>query len=312
VERRAADPAELPEVHGLADSRKLVQYVWPVALHGWLLAELVEREVDAAPARAELARVAKLLEEAQAEDGGWGHGRIATPAQANRAEPPAGGLPLAGYPATLVAPTNCAAAAIGFLDAALRRRDSDAAKRAAAHYRKCVLANGNFPYDIRQRSADRDLAGVGRTAGALVAMHALGIPREDPTFTRAADFLRQHWDVVGEGHGSPVLNLVFGALAAHLLGPDAKRAFDDAWLPAVLAKQAADGALDCACTKRLFGSTCDSPAEKGLGLEVFAQGQRAYVTALTTFVLLLDRVRPRVLEPGKPVTPRPARAVTPR
>jgi hypothetical protein len=34
--------------------------------------------------------------------------------------------------------------------------------------------------------------------------------------------------MVGEGHGSPVLNLVFGALAAHLLGPEAKLAFDNA------------------------------------------------------------------------------------
>jgi hypothetical protein len=80
----------------------------------------------------------------------------------------------------------------------------------------------------------------------------------------------------------------------------------------VLAKQAADGALDCACTKRLFGSTCDSPAEKGMGIEVFAQGQRAYVTALTTFVLLLDKNRPRLLEPGTPVKTKPPPAVTPR
>ena len=309
VERRSADPSQLPDGHGVADSQKLVQYVWPLSLSAWLHSECAARNLDAASAHAHLKRVAKVLEEAQMADGGWGHGRISKPEPEPKPAVP-GVVSISGYPATLLAPTNCAAAAIGFLDAALPRPASPAAKRAVEHYRACILSNGNFPYDLRQRTADKDLTGVGRTAGALVAMHALGVSHTDETFRRAVAFLQQHWDLVGEGHGSPVLNLVFGALAARLLGPEAQTAFETAWIPPVLAKQAADGALDCACTKRLFGSTCDSPTEKGGGIAVFTQSQRAYVTALTTFVLLLDRRLPHVLEPRAPTKPPPA--VTPR
>jgi hypothetical protein len=315
VERRVADPSQLPGAHGVADSSKLVQYVWPLSLSAWLHAECALRDLDATAARAHLRRVAKLLDEAQMEDGGWGHGRINAPATVVKPAPKPTGLVLSGYPPTLVAPTNCAATAIAFLDAALPRPASAAAKRAVEHYRACILSNGNFPYDIRQRTADRDLTGVGRTAGALVAMHALGVPHDDATFSRGAAFLREHWDAVGEGHGSPVLNLVFGALAARLLGPDDWAAFQAAWIPPVLAKQAADGALDCACTKRFFGCTCDSPADKGLGIASFAKSQTAYVTALTTFVLLLERGLPHVLVPHAPGERAPGKrapAVTPK
>lgn len=310
VERRSVDPRQLPDAFGVADSSKLVQYVWPLAASAWLLSECVARDLDAAGARAQLKRIAKVLEEAQHSDGGWGHGRISKPPAPPPPPDPRGGLVLSGYPPTLLAPTNCAAAALGFLDAALPRPASPSAQRAVEHYGAAILANGNFPYDLRQRSADADLTGVGRTAGALVALHALGVPHDDPVFLRGAAFLRQHWDLAGEGHGSPVLNLMFGALAAWLLGPDEHVAFEKAWVPALLAKQSADGALDCACQKRLFGSSCDSPGEHGFGIPVFVHGQRAYVTALTTFVLLLDKARPRILEPKAPVTPRPA--VTPR
>ena len=309
VERRTADPSELPDAFGVADSRKLVQYVWPLGATAWLLSECVAHDLDAAGARTQLQRIAKVLEAAQYVDGGWGHGLLSHPAP-----PPAdthGGTVISGYPPTLLAPTNVAAPAIAFLDAALPRPMSESAKRAVEHYRKCILANGNFPYDVRQRTADRDMTGVGRTAGALVAMHALGVPHDDPDFARGSAFLQEHWDLVGEGHGSPVLNLMFGALASWLLGAGPHDAFEKAWVPAILAKQAPDGSFDCACTKRLFGSSCDSPREHGFGIPVFVQSQTCYVTALTTFVLLLDKNRLRILEPTR-TTSRPPPAVTPR
>jgi hypothetical protein len=49
-----------------------------------------------------------------------------------------------------------------------------------------------------------------------------------------------------------------------------------------------------------------------MGIEIFARGQRAYVTALTTFVLLLEKSRPRLLEPRAPTRTKPPPAVTPR
>jgi hypothetical protein len=219
---------------------------------------------------------------------------------------------LSGYPATLLAPTSCAATAVGCADRALQRPPSPLATRAVEHYRKAVLANGNFPYDLRQRSADKDLTGVGRTAGALVSLHALGTPANDPLVKRAGAYLREHWDVAGEGHGSPVLNLLFAALASRLLEPQEVEAFEALWIPRVLAAQTPEGAFDCACTKALFGSTCDGVRERG-GIPAFEATQRAYVTALTTFVLLLDQGRPRLLLPGPDAPAAPRRPdVTPR
>ena len=51
VERRLADPAQLPDGYGQFSSDHLIQTTWPLALHAWLLSECAARGLDAEGAK---------------------------------------------------------------------------------------------------------------------------------------------------------------------------------------------------------------------------------------------------------------------
>ena len=106
-------------------------------------------------------------------------------------------------------------------------------------------------------------------------------------------------------------------MAARMRGEAAQKEFERRFLPRIMERAREDGSLDCICEGKAFGVTCDSPDHgmlAGMG-GVFAEGQKAYVTALLLFPLLLDRKdAPRMLHPpagsapAAPLLP----AVTPR
>jgi hypothetical protein len=312
VERRSKDASQLPARHGVADSRALVQYTWPLGASLLFFAECRARGVLVRETAAPTAAAVRVLVAAQDRNGGFGHGRVS----GERGLDPFPSMPGApGYPSTLVSATNVAAIGLG----AMRRFApagvdvAEPVRALRAHYVRAILPNGNFPYDVSQRSAGDDPTGVGRTAGAVAAMLLLGEPRSSEPVRRATGFLDARLDLLPEGHGSPALNVFLGALQATLRGPAAVKAFEDRWLGPLLAAQAEDGSLDCVCDGRGFGVTCDSP-EKGLfpsGVPAVALGQRAYVTALHLFPLLLDRPdRLRSLGPA-PEGREPAPETTP-
>jgi len=170
--------------------------------------------------------------------------------------------------------------------------------------------NGNFPYDPSQRSAGRDRTGVARTGGALLAMYFLGIPTEDPEFVGSLDFVKRKLEYVSEGHGSATLNFAESALALRLLDDRAWLDFRKEYFPRIIAKQTAAGDIACVCEKKAFATTCDSE-DRGMP-EMFTAGQRVYVTALNTFVLLLDTGRLDILRKRpKPVPRREVATETP-
>lgn len=314
VERRSRDRASLPTAHGVADSERLVQYTWVLGASALFFGEAAARGLQRSEAEGALRRIHALLAEAQDANGGWGHGRIAGPVDGARGRSGLPAPPVAGgYPSTLVSATNVVA-----LGLALARPrggpgwDATLA-RARQHLLDAQLTNGNFPYDTSQRSAHLDATGAGRTAGALAALLALGVAPTEGAVRRAGSFLDERLPDVPEGHGSPALNVFLAAVAARLRGDEAVKAFDRVLLPRLLARQDADGALDCLCEGRGFGVTCDS-ATGGLhagGAAPFAAGQRAYVTALHLFALLLDgperleflRPRPRHAPAAAPPAP---------
>ncbi len=189
--------------------------------------------------------------------------------------------------------------------------------RLRAHYVKAQVSGGNFPYDLSQRSPGEEPTSVGRTAGAVAAMRAIGAPPTSDTIRRAEAFVDRRMDDLPEGHGSPALNVFLGAFAARMRGEAAQREFERRFLPRILARARDDGSLDCICEGTAFGVTCDSP-DHGLLAGApggFADGQKAYVTALLLFPLLLDRKEaPRMLRPpgaGVP-SPAPPPSVTPK
>jgi hypothetical protein len=302
VERRARDPDQLPRRHGVATSWHLIQYTWPLSVAGLFFGELHARGQGGEET---LRRIVSLLEEAQQPNGGWGHGRINPDGEPDSRNPFA--KQMAGirstYPDTLVASTNCVASTLGLAAGLLGRDKVKSAGRARDYYHAAVLGNGSFPYDPSQRSAGFAKTNVGRTAGAIFAMHCIGMSR-DRSFERSAEYLLVNLPWIPEGHGSPCLNMMHGALACRALGGRILKRFRRQFEGAILAAQQENGSIRCICEKKAFGVTCDS--EKRLG-GIFAKGQEVYTTALHTFVLLVERDRLEILK-----KPLPRAAVTRR
>ncbi len=300
LEKRLKDPDALPDAHGVADSRKVCQYTWPLAASALFFGELELRGIEARQAHATVERILDLLVDAQESNGGWGHGRIRKGAAA-----PAGFAGLGGYPSTLLASSNCVAVALGLCGAIEGHGRAEPIQRAREYYRAARLPNGSFPYDPSQRQSGFSETNVGRTAGALFAWHALGMERDD-AFKGSARYLMENLRLVAEGHGSPCLNVFMGALACRMLGAEEWKRFKAMHEPRIVAAQEEDGALSCVCEGKAFGVTCDSKSPFG-GIAVFADQQAAYTTALHAFVLLLDRGELKILDrrrPGAPITPK--------
>jgi hypothetical protein len=298
VATQLEDPAVLPPRHGLASSRFVTQYTWPLAAAGLYFAEIERRGLSRAQARRSLAKIVKLLREAQQSNGGWGHGRINP---GNKAQDPFPNMK-GGYPNTLVSSSNCVAICMGILDTFQGLDTKEAVVRARAYFRIAQLDNGSFPYDPSQRSSGAAKINAGRTAGSLYAWHCLGMPR-DRDFRRSTAYLEENLEWIKEGHGSPCMNMMHGALACRMLGKEMWRRFEKMYFPMLLGKQAEDGSLPCICEQKAFGVTCDS--RKGMGGGVFARAQEVYNTSLHLFVLLLDRDNLKILgrrRPGATIT----------
>lgn len=312
VERRSRDPKELPAAHGVADSRALCQYTWPLAQSALFFGELAKRGRHEEEAKAAIRRITALLTEARAENGGFGHGRVAPRKSEERDEGVPGlpeGLPIrGGYPGTLLAATNTVAGALGFVEGAFGPGAVDGLDLVREYYRTARLPNGNFPYDPSQRGAGRDDTGVSRTGGALFAMTALGFPASDPDVEGSLAFVRERLALAAEGHGSPCLNLLHTAFAFRLLGEKTWKEFRDEFHPRILAAAKEDGELPCICGKKAFGTTCDS--EERFAGTPFERGQKVYTTTLNLLVLLLEEETPKLF--GKPAKAPARTAVTPR
>ena len=299
VERRSRDPEELPRQQGVATSWSLIQYTWPMAVSGLFFAELHQRGQYRKESSAALRRIVAVLQEAQQANGGWGHGRV------NPQEGPDPRNPLADrmagfkatYPDTLVSSSFCAAATIGIAGAILGRDTVPCAPDAREYFRTAQLPYGNFPYDPSQRSSGQSVTSVGRTAGAVYAMHCLGMQR-DRRFDRAVEYVLSSLPKIPEGHGSPCLNMMYGALACHALGPKTFERFKKEFHPRLIAAQDETGELACICEGSGFGVTCDTKTPISIGL--FQRGQKVYTTALHAFVLLLDSRRLKILDKSLP------------
>lgn len=210
-------------------------------------------------------RVLDALSARQNVEGGFGHG---------------GPQALASfYPTTLVAATAWALLAHGL--ARLPGRGADAGAPgladALALLADVQAGSGAFPYGGR---AYRKGPEAGRTAGVVAALAALG-RRDHAAFGPAARYLQANWTAVPDGHASPAMHVLFGALAAQSLGEPAWRAFDERVLARVRAAQRPDGSFD-----DVVAGSPDS-----LGLIGGEAGERAYRTACYAAALALPRSR---------------------
>jgi len=289
VEDRSRNPKELPSSQGVAESWALIQYTWPCAVAALFFAEMHQRGLYQDEAKDAVERLVKVLGEAQQENGGWGHGRA-------RAE--------GSYPNTLLASSALVASAVGLVKRSMNPPGTEFLDKSPDYFRDAQLRNGNYPYDPSQRSADFDELGAGRAAGAIFALWCMDVPLTDRTIKRSIKYLDAHLEQVAEGHGSAAMTLLFGALAAKVRGEKAWAAFKKTFFRRMIDAQARSGSFTCICKGTTPGTTNDSKPPGGLGM--LQKGADAYVTAIHTWILLLDRETPKTM------SPRPAAQTTPR
>lgn len=311
VRKRTLDPTQLPRTADKLDSGQIMQYTWPCGMAGLFYGELHARGRRRAEAAATLRTIVDILEAAQAPNGGWGH------AQYRERGKPRGTSVMdgfGGYPDTLQATTNLIASTLAVVEPIAAPKRDDTLERAQAYFEYAELANGSFPYDPSQRSAQQDLTGVSRAAGAALAMHLLGVAWDDVGLSRALELVDEHFEYLPEGHGSSTFNLMLAAFVQRLRGPRAWMRFREAFFRRIVDAQAKDGSFECICRNLAFASTNDSNPLggklKGHG-SFFADGTAAYVSAMHTLILLLDRTWPRLM-PDPPAKDTQATPTTPR
>jgi hypothetical protein len=316
-------PDDLPGPDGMPMSMARMssgQFCWPLSMTAFFLAESAARGKDKRSSKRVLKQIVEILESAQQPDGGWGHDDARIPGFGLPKIPlpkPGGGTKSLEYPHTLLAASNCVGAALGTSKRALKQEPGEVAEKAIAYFRAAQSSSGMFPYDPSQKtslpaSAMRGAQGAftisrARTAGALLAIHALGVKPDDEMARLATAVLDEALEDVSEGHGSAMMALQLGALLQRARGDEAWAKFRAIYFPRILAAQAEDGSFSCVCKGEAPGVTCDSSTPGGMNLPGYLEGKKSYVTSILVLVLLLDRatlesVAP-VAKPG-PVTKR--------
>ena len=184
----------------------------------YLLEEAFREEPDGRT----LARLADGISDRQNREGGWGHGTS---------------LGIRFYPSTLIVSTWMSTFALG----GCRRHgvdvDPDVLDDALALLRDVQASSGGFPYGGRPYQKGVE---AGRTSGVVAALASLGLT-DDRLFEGAVGYMRRNVARIPEGHASPAVHVLSGALASAILGDDAWREYDDAVLSRVRRSQRDDG-----------------------------------------------------------------------
>ena len=190
-------------------------------------------------------------------------------------------------------------------------------ERGRDYFEKAQNANGTFPYDPSQKHGVKSssaMAGgieVARTGGAVFALLCAGANPQDPAIIAALKAVDERPDLLSEGHGSASMALQFGALLSRARGPEAWNRFRQIFLPRILSSQEEDGSFKCVCKQASPGVTCDTRQIPGANWPGYMEGKQAYVTAIYTLILVLDRAAikaiPEMPKMRAPQTPSPKR-----
>ncbi|MGE0713596.1 MAG: DUF6288 domain-containing protein [Planctomycetota bacterium] len=261
---RAADyvlsHANVAEKGGLSLGAQWNQENWEHAYALIFLSEVARRtkrrDVDA-----KLSELGKKLLETQEASGGWGHGP--------------GGPNALGY-VELEIVSNYALLGLG----CARRQgvELDAAKLEKALTWVVGTSNGDGGVGYSHRQGQQGFGDPGRTAGALVAFQALG-QRSHPFFAKMASFTLARLGKLTEGHVSPAMHLVAGAMATHLLGKQEWRQYLDAYRLRIQGARRPDGSF--AATPTHESQSLRNNTDRTVG--------PCWTTASYVLILCLDR-----------------------
>lgn len=229
---------------------------------GFAALYLFERSLRDGKDRPAFARLARRIAEYQNDEGGWGHGASLGPSF---------------YPSTLIATTNWSLLGLGLA----RRRgiavDGECIDAGLDLVRHVQAANGSLPYGGLPYRRGFE---AGRTSGTVLALAALGLGDTD-AFRRAADYVLRNVASLPNGHASPAMHVLMGALACYVLGDEAWASYDRDVLARVRAAQKPDGS---------FNDVVDGSPDS-FAIMAEAATNTAYVTAFYAAALAVTRSR---------------------
>ena len=202
----------------------------------------------------------KLIETCEGS-GGWAHGP--------------GGPNALGY-LELEIVSNYALLGLGAARALGVEVDEAKLAKAMAWIEETSSADGGVGYSPRQ--GQKGFGDPGRTAGALVAYASLG-QHERPFFAKMADYLGRNLSKLPEGHVSPAMHLLAGAMATEVLGSSARKAYRQAYGLHILGQRRPDGS---------FGSTPTQESRQLSSNTDLTVGPR-WTTATYVLILTLER-----------------------
>lgn len=197
---------------------------WELAYGLMFLAEM-SRATRNPELKAKCAELVRALQNTQEASGGWAHGP--------------GGPNALGY-LELEIVSNYALLGMGAARRLGLELDEAKLAKALAWIEGTASADGGVGYS--QRQGQKGFGDPGRTAGALVAFAALGQARH-PFFAKMAGFYGRELPKLIDGHVSPAMHLLAGAMAARLLGKQAWRTYVETYRPHLMGARRPDGSF---------------------------------------------------------------------
>lgn len=196
---------------------------WELGYGLVFLAE-VARKTRRADVKAKCQELVKRIEQNQEASGGWAHGP--------------GGPNALGY-LELEIVGNYLLLGLGAARKLGLEVDEEKLEKALTWIEGTSPGDGGVGYSQRdgQRFGD-----PGRTAGAILAFAALGQSKR-PFFARMVGYFDQNRSKLREGHVSPAMHLLAGAMASRLLGAKAWEAYIDEYRPVVMQQRRPDGSF---------------------------------------------------------------------
>lgn len=169
-----------------------------------------------------LEALARGVEDRQNGEGGWGHGAP---------------LGLDFYPSTLVVTTYWSLLALGGCRSFGIEVDDDVIADGCALLDQVQAPSGGLPYGgpFYRKGIE-----AGRTSGVVFALAALG-RTEDELFGKAVEYVRRNMPSIPNGHASPAIHVLSGALASRVIGRKAWEAYDSTVLGKIKDLQEGDG-----------------------------------------------------------------------
>ncbi|MEM7202206.1 MAG: DUF6288 domain-containing protein [Planctomycetota bacterium] len=234
---------------------------WLLGSASFYLAECTLRDESVHPS---WDRLVARLGELRNSEGGWAHGNME-------------GL-VPGYPSTVMAATNWALSSLGLARALGAEVPAEFIDGGVALLEATQSSTGAFPYGGRPYRIGME---AGRTGGAVIALAAVDRADTD-AFRRATMYLYRNMARVPEGHASPAMHVMNGALAAYALGDAAWQRYEQEVVARLLAAQRDDGTFEDLLGER-------SP--DSMRLMGDAVSSHAYVTSLYAAALHVPKTR---------------------